>query len=98
VLLTLRDVPGGRRLEPVYLEGAEALRPDLAARGSAAAEMRATPGGSSPAGDARAGAVRGRPRPDVRVALIGLGQIGGSIGLALGARGGWHRVGYDRDA
>jgi prephenate dehydrogenase len=31
------------------------------------------------------------------VAILGLGQIGGSIGLALGARGGWRRVGFDRD-
>jgi prephenate dehydrogenase len=32
------------------------------------------------------------------VALIGLGQIGASIGLALGARGGWRRVGHDAGA
>jgi prephenate dehydrogenase len=36
---------------------------------------------------------RGKPR---RVALVGLGQIGGSIGLALARAGGWHRVGFDR--
>jgi chorismate mutase len=33
-----------------------------------------------------------------RVAIIGLGQIGGSIGLALEDAGGWRRVGYDRRA
>lgn len=32
-----------------------------------------------------------------RVAIVGLGQIGGSIALALGRAGGWHRVGYDHD-
>jgi monofunctional chorismate mutase len=77
VLLTVSGVPLGRRLVPVYLEGAAALRPDLAH----AAESKAD--------DARV--VR-------RVALVGLGQIGGSIGLALGRVGGWRRVGFDADA
>ena len=30
--------------------------------------------------------------------MIGLGQIGGSLGLALEAAGGWHRVGFDTSA
>jgi prephenate dehydrogenase len=37
------------------------------------------------------------PRPTHCVAVIGLGQIGGSIARALGAAGGWSRVGYDLD-
>jgi monofunctional chorismate mutase len=77
VLLTLRDVPRGASLVPAYLDGAAALRPDLA-------EAPAAP---------RERAARGR-----RVALIGLGQIGGSIGLALEDAGGWRRTGYDRRA
>ncbi len=40
-------------------------------------------------------AQRGRER---RIALIGLGQIGGSIGLALEDTGGWHRIGFDTRA
>ncbi len=36
--------------------------------------------------------------PVRRVAIIGLGQIGGSIGLALGRRGRWTRIGFDLDA
>jgi len=41
----------------------------------------------------------GEAEPTVawRVAIIGLGQIGGSIGRALGRAGGWRRVGYDLD-
>ena len=74
VLLTLRDVPRAAKLRPVYLEGAQALRPDL----TAAAPPRAS-------------------RPGKKIAILGLGQIGGSIGLALGERGGWKRVGFDRD-
>lgn len=69
-----------RRLVPVYLDGASALRPDLAR----------TP---QPAGEA--------PTPrstERRIALIGLGQIGGSIGLALARVGGWHRTGFDANA
>ena len=69
----------GGRLAPVYLDGAEALRPDLA-RGAG------TPAAAHAAG------------PRTRVAIVGLGQIGGSIGLALGAAGGWERVGFDRSA
>ena len=78
VLLTLRGVPRGVRLIPVYLDEAAALRPDLA-------------GGSASAARASAGPAR-------RIALIGLGQIGGSLGLALEAAGGWHRVGFDTSA
>jgi prephenate dehydrogenase len=77
VLLTLRDVPRGVRLIPIYLDEAAALRPDLATTPSAAA--------------ARASKTR-------RVAIIGLGQIGGSLGLALESAGGWHRVGFDTRA
>jgi prephenate dehydrogenase len=78
VLLTLRDVPRGVRLIPVYLDEAAALRPDLAA-------------GPVPA-SARGG------RSARRIAIIGLGQIGGSLGLALESAGGWHRVGFDTRA
>jgi len=78
VLLTLRDVPLGARLVPVYLDRAALLRPDLAGLPTAA----------RPARDGRA----------KRVAIIGLGQIGGSLGLALGQAGGWHRVGFDSRA
>jgi len=77
VLLTLRDVPAAPALRPVYLDGAEKLRPDLA----------------HPA----AGAPRRAGAPVRRLALIGLGQIGGSIGLALARSGRWQRVGFDRD-
>jgi prephenate dehydrogenase len=76
VLLTLRGVPRGVKLIPVYLDEAAALRPDLAA------------GALKAAARARVGRAR-------RIALIGLGQIGGSLGLALEAAGGWHRVGFD---
>ncbi len=72
VLLTVEGAPRDRRMTPVYLDGAEKLRPDL--------------GGT-------AKAVKGA---STRVALLGLGQIGGSLGLALGRAGGWERVGYDR--
>lgn len=78
VLLTLRDVPHGARLVPVYLDEAAALRPDLS---------------DAPVETARAR--RGRER---RIALIGLGQIGGSIGLALEDAGGWRRIGFDTRA
>ncbi len=77
VLITLRDVPAGVKLAPVYLDEAAALRPDLS---------------EAPAEPARAKqALR-------KLAIIGLGQIGGSIGLALDDAGGWRRVGYDRRA
>ncbi len=78
VLLTVRDVPRGARLIPVYLDGAAALRPDLL-------------------GDVAAVARRRRRRAR-RIAIIGLGQIGGSIGLALEHVSGWHRVGFDTRA
>jgi len=35
--------------------------------------------------------------PERRIAIVGLGQIGGSIGLALRGRG-WRRTGFDLDA
>jgi monofunctional chorismate mutase len=35
--------------------------------------------------------------PVRRVAIIGLGQIGGSLGLALARTGSWTRVGFDAD-
>jgi len=79
VLLTLRGVPRGVKLIPVYLDEAAALRPDLAGGGTTSA--------------ARANGRRAR-----RIALIGLGQIGGSLGLALEAAGGWRRVGFDARA
>ena len=78
VLLTLRDVPLGARLVPVYLDRAALLRPDLAGLPTAARPRAA--------GDAK------------RVAVVGLGQIGGSLGLALGQAGGWQRVGFDTRA
>jgi chorismate mutase len=78
VLLTLRDVPRGVRLVPVYLDRAALLRPDLAGLPTAARP--------------------GRDGPVNRVAIVGLGQIGGSLGLALGHAGGWHRVGFDSRA
>ncbi|MEP7029147.1 MAG: chorismate mutase [Candidatus Eisenbacteria bacterium] len=77
VLLTVEGAPARRRLAPVYLDGAEALRPDLASPKARRA--------SQPGADA------------TRIALIGLGQIGGSLGLALGRAGGYERVGFDRD-
>lgn len=96
VLLTVRDVPRKVRLEPVYLDGAELLRPDLphrrrAARGGVAARAAA----AAAARVARTPQLVTAPRRTV--ALIGLGQIGGSIGLALGRSAGWRRVGYDLD-
>jgi len=78
VLLTLRDVPRGVRLIPVYLDEAAALRPDLAAPPATATTQGA--------------------RARRRVAIVGLGQIGGSLGLALESAGGWHRVGFDTRA
>jgi len=74
VLLTVNGVTIGRRLEPVYLDGAAALRPDLA---------RASQDGTG---------------PRRTLAIIGLGQIGGSIGLALARKGEWRRVGFDVNA
>jgi prephenate dehydrogenase len=86
VLLTVRSTRHAR-LEPVYLDGAAALRPDLAAGGGSAARSAGAPG---PRSRARAG-------PVGRIAIIGLGQIGGSIGLALARHPGWRRIGWDRD-
>jgi prephenate dehydrogenase len=79
VLLTVSGVAPGTRLQPVYLDRAAALRPDLAGGASAQA-----------------------PHATHRVAIIGLGQIGGSIGRALGRASGptgagWSRTGYDLD-
>ena len=79
VLVTVRDVAAGTRLVPVYLDEAAALRPDLSAAGARPAAASSTVSGAKPA----------------RVAIIGLGQIGGSIGLALAASGRWDRVGFD---
>jgi monofunctional chorismate mutase len=81
VLLTVSGVAPGTRLRPVYLDSAAALRPDLTPVVSAVQPDRAQAGGAA----AR------------RLAIIGLGQIGGSIGLSL-AGGAWHRVGWDMDA
>ena len=78
VLLTLRDVPRGVRLIPIYLDEAAALRPDLAAPPATATTQGA--------------------RARRRVAIVGLGQIGASLGLALESAGGWHRVGFDTRA
>jgi len=78
VLVTLRDVPRGTKLVPVYLDEAALLRPDLS--------------------DAPVVTARSRDARTRRVALIGLGQIGGSIGLALEDAGGWTRVGFDTRA
>jgi monofunctional chorismate mutase len=75
VLLTVGGLAPGRKLAPVYLEGAAALRPDLASRASEA----------------------GEPRGPRTLALIGIGQIGGSIGLSLASDRRWRRVGFDRD-
>ena len=46
---------------------------------------------------APSGAVGGASGKTQRLAIIGLGQIGGSIGLSL-AGGAWRRVGWDMDA
>jgi prephenate dehydrogenase len=81
VLLTVRDVPVGRRLRPAYLGRARALRPDLGR--ARLGHALPGPGGATP----------GKPR----IALVGLGQIGGSLGLAL-AGSGWWRTGYDSNA
>jgi prephenate dehydrogenase len=72
VLVTVRDVPRGQKLTPVYLDDAIQLRKDLA-----------HPSDTAP------------PRAQRRVAIVGLGQIGGSIGLALGRKGRWLRTGFD---
>jgi monofunctional chorismate mutase len=89
VLLTVWGVAPGTRLVPVYLDTAAALRPDLAP-GAPGAEREATPAHGS-GGPASGGAAARR------VAIVGLGQIGGSIALALGRAGGWWRAGFDAD-
>jgi monofunctional chorismate mutase len=38
------------------------------------------------------------PRAATTIAIVGLGQIGGSIGLALAGHGGYRRVGFDANA
>ncbi|HEY6194849.1 MAG TPA: chorismate mutase, partial [Candidatus Eisenbacteria bacterium] len=48
--------------------------------------------------DAPEPALRAPRARERRIALIGLGQIGGSIGLALEDTGGWHRIGFDTRA
>lgn len=99
VLLTLARSQSARRLVPVYLGEAGRLRPDLAAPPLALPGPRALDVFDP---DARPSPVRKDHAPPVppgrRVALIGLGQIGGSIGLALGAVAGWRRTGFDIDA
>ncbi len=102
VLLTVTGVTRRKPLEPVYLDGAEVLRPDLSVR-EAESRLRAGRGGKAMRAAAprpappRAATVS--PAPNTRrVAILGLGQIGGSIGLALGVAGGWHRVGFDASA
>lgn len=86
VLLTIADVPEGARLTPVYLDAAAALRPDLAPRIPDAPQAPAARTAAHPA-----------PTRTRRIAIIGLGQIGGSIALALGRAPGWVRVGHDAD-
>ena len=81
VLLTVRGVAEGVRMAPVYLEQAAALRPDLVPPSGSAA--------TSPPSGAGTSSKR-------RLALVGLGQIGGSIGLAL-TGGRWRRIGWDLD-
>ncbi|MFI5371287.1 MAG: chorismate mutase [Candidatus Eisenbacteria bacterium] len=93
VLVTVRGLGPDERLVPVYLDEATRLRPDLTdARASdATAATDATP-------DARPRATvdTARDQDDARrIAIVGLGQIGGSIGLALGGSPGWTRVGFD---
>jgi len=86
VLLTVSGVAPGARLIPVYLDETAALRPDLA---PAAPAMGAAPD--------RDVSLPDEPAVELRVAIIGLGQIGGSIAWALGRVSGWRRVGYDLD-
>ncbi len=96
VLLTVRGVPAGERLRPVYLDEAAGLRPDLP--GTAPADDE--PGTAGAANDAGtiAGGAGVNPAPPRHIAIIGLGQIGGSVGRALGRALGWWRVGYDLEA
>jgi prephenate dehydrogenase len=80
VLVTVRGLASGERLVPIYLDDATRLRPDLAGTAGPAPTLDAAPGPDA---------------PTRRVAIIGLGQIGGSIGLALAHARGWRRIGYD---
>jgi len=84
VLLTVQGVAPGARLTPLYLDAAAALRPDLD-RGTARPAPAPAAGARGPRDAAR------------RLALIGLGQIGGSIGLSLAGNADWWRVGFDLD-
>lgn len=99
VLLTVSGVTPGARLHPVYLDEAAALRPDLAP-GTPAAGATGDPVGARAPGAAAGGIAPSPEEPLVlsRVAIIGLGQIGGSIARALAERRGWRRIGYDIDA
>jgi monofunctional chorismate mutase len=93
VLLTVRGVPKGVRLVPVYLDAAAKLRPDL---GAAAPSAHRSVARRAERGRRRAGAPSRRAAR--RIALIGIGQIGGSLGLSLGGNPRWHRVGWDANA
>ena len=59
-----------------------------------AAGLRPDLAGGGAAAAAPAGAATREPRT---VAIVGLGQIGGSIGLALAGRSSWRREGFDLD-
>jgi prephenate dehydrogenase len=72
----------------VYLDSAAGLRPDLSP-GAETAPPPAAVTGVTPG--------PGAPQASRHVALIGLGQIGGSIARRLGRARGWWRVGYDLD-
>jgi monofunctional chorismate mutase len=99
VLLTVSGVAPGVRLQPVYLDEAAALRPDVAAAGTPGAA--AEPGVATASGpdSAHEGSTPSAgPAPPRHIAIIGLGQIGGSVARALGRARGWWRVGYDLDA
>jgi len=91
VLLTAQGVPPGTRLQPVYLDDAAGLRPDLAASAGGLA-------GPLPGAGAVSGAPATVPEAPRHVAIVGLGQIGGSVGRALGRVRGWWRVGFDHDS
>ncbi len=94
VLLTVSGVAPGARLQPVYLDAAAALRPDLP---TGAAGTEGTPdAGAAQHASGAVGTPAGRVTPR-HVAIIGLGQIGGSVARALGRVRGWWRVGYDLD-
>ncbi len=90
VLLTVSGVAPGGRLQPVYLDEAAGLRPDL--RGTTSQAPAGSPGASATA----TASLATRVAPH-QVAIIGLGQIGGSLAQALGRVRGWWRVGFDLD-